>query len=158
MVEELASGSVMVESAGRGAFKFRGACNAVLSLPQEQAEKGVITHSSGNHAGALALAAKARGIPCTVITPQGTPKCKLDAIRCPSQLTLLRLLPKVIMPRATCVQHVQQAVLKMTFNAQACSLPCISRFMYIRTASCGMARLLPHLRDLPGICLAHAPG
>lgn len=81
MFQGLVNRSVMVDSAGRGAFKFRGACNAVLSLPQEQADKGVITHSSGNHAGALALAAKARGIPCTVITPQGTPKCKLDAIR-----------------------------------------------------------------------------
>lgn len=85
MFHELVNRSVMVVFAGRGAFKFRGACNAVLSLPQEQAERGVITHSSGNHAGALALAAKARGIPCTVITPQGTPKCKLDAIRWCSQ-------------------------------------------------------------------------
>ena len=66
---------------GRGAFKFRGACNAVFSLPEEEASKGVITHSSGNHAGALALAAQLRGIPCTVITPQGTLLCKLSAIR-----------------------------------------------------------------------------
>ncbi|HYQ58388.1 MAG TPA: pyridoxal-phosphate dependent enzyme, partial [Draconibacterium sp.] len=45
-----------------GAFKFRGACNAVFSLSQEEARKGVATHSSGNHAAALALAARMRDI------------------------------------------------------------------------------------------------
>src|SRR5687768_7179804 len=46
-----------------GAFKFRGACNAVFSLTEEEAAHGVCTHSSGNHAQALALAAKIRGVP-----------------------------------------------------------------------------------------------
>src|SRR5471030_2901390 len=45
-----------------GAFKFRGACNAVQALNDDEARKGVVTHSSGNHAQALALAAKLRGI------------------------------------------------------------------------------------------------
>src|SRR6185503_5264173 len=45
-----------------GAFKFRGACNAVLKLPAAAAKRGIVTHSSGNHAGALALAARSRGI------------------------------------------------------------------------------------------------
>src|SRR4051812_31747614 len=53
-----------------GAFKFRGACNAVWKLPTEVAGRGVVTHSSGNHAQALALAAKQRGIPAHVVMPR----------------------------------------------------------------------------------------
>jgi threonine dehydratase len=64
-----------------GAFKFRGACNAVFSLPADVASKGVVTHSSGNHAGALALAAQLRGIPAYIVVPFGAPECKLAAIR-----------------------------------------------------------------------------
>ncbi|KAG7552798.1 Tryptophan synthase beta subunit-like PLP-dependent enzyme [Arabidopsis thaliana x Arabidopsis arenosa] len=63
-----------------GAFKFRGACNAVLSLDPEQAAKGVVTHSSGNHAAALALAAKLQGIPAYIVVPKGAPKCKVDNV------------------------------------------------------------------------------
>src|SRR6266581_1759589 len=59
-----------------GAFKFRGATNAVLSLPDAVATKGVVTHSSGNHAAALALAAKLRGIPAYVVMPQNAPGVK----------------------------------------------------------------------------------
>src|SRR5690606_27900958 len=47
-----------------GAFKARGACNAVMALPDEAVARGVVTHSSGNHAGALAWAAAQRGAPC----------------------------------------------------------------------------------------------
>src|SRR3546814_6465882 len=54
-----------------GAFKFRGACNAVWSLDDAAAARGVVTHSSGNHGGALALAARTRGIPCHVVVPEG---------------------------------------------------------------------------------------
>src|SRR5204863_6493637 len=50
-----------------GAFKFRGACNAVARLPAEVAVRGVVTHSSGNHAQALALAARQRGIPAHIV-------------------------------------------------------------------------------------------
>jgi threonine dehydratase len=64
-----------------GAFKARGAVNAVLSLDDEAARKGVITHSSGNHAAALAYAAGIRRIPCTVVMPEGAPKIKVDAVR-----------------------------------------------------------------------------
>ncbi len=64
-----------------GAFKFRGACNAVWALPAEAAERGVVTHSSGNHGGALALAAATRGIPCHVVVPEGAIEAKLAAIR-----------------------------------------------------------------------------
>ncbi|KAK3236995.1 hypothetical protein CYMTET_52894 [Cymbomonas tetramitiformis] len=63
-----------------GAFKFRGGCNAVFSLSEETAAKGVVTHSSGNHAGALALAANMRKIPAFIVIPEGAPQCKLDAV------------------------------------------------------------------------------
>ena len=52
-----------------GAFKFRGACNAVFSLGEEEASRGVATHSSGNHAQALALAARLRGVPAYLVMP-----------------------------------------------------------------------------------------
>ncbi|OAY56515.1 serine racemase [Manihot esculenta] len=64
-----------------GAFKFRGACNAVFSLDDDQAAKGVATHSSGNHAAALSLAAKLRGIPAYVIVPKNAPKCKIENVK-----------------------------------------------------------------------------
>lgn len=63
-----------------GAFKFRGACNAVWALPDDVAERGVVTHSSGNHGAALALAATTRGIACHVVVPEGAVKAKLAAI------------------------------------------------------------------------------
>lgn len=63
-----------------GAFKFRGACNAVMGLSDEDAAKGVVTHSSGNHAQALALAAKIRGIPATIVMPSDAPVVKRRAV------------------------------------------------------------------------------
>jgi threonine dehydratase len=63
-----------------GAFKFRGACNAVLSLTDAAASRGVVTHSAGNHGAALALAARLRGIPAHIVVPDGTVKSKTDAI------------------------------------------------------------------------------
>ena len=63
-----------------GAFKFRGACNAVFSLSDEEAVRGASTHSSGNHAQALALAAKLRGIPAYIVMPGNAPKVKKDAV------------------------------------------------------------------------------
>jgi threonine dehydratase len=59
-----------------GAFKARGAFNAVLNLPATQAAHGVVTHSSGNHGAALALAAQTRGIPAYVVAPRTTPASK----------------------------------------------------------------------------------
>jgi threonine dehydratase len=64
-----------------GAFKFRGACNAVWSLDQARAQAGVVTHSSGNHGAALALAAATRGVACHVVVPQGAVAAKVAAIR-----------------------------------------------------------------------------
>ena len=63
-----------------GAFKFRGASNAVWSLTDEEAERGVVTHSSGNHAQALALAARMRGIPAYIVMPNNAPQVKKDAV------------------------------------------------------------------------------
>ncbi|WP_369942457.1 pyridoxal-phosphate dependent enzyme [Xanthomonas medicagonis] len=63
-----------------GAFKFRGACNAVWSLDAAQAARGVVTHSSGNHGAALALAARTRGIGCHVVVPDGAVAAKLANI------------------------------------------------------------------------------
>ncbi|GAB4421314.1 MAG: pyridoxal-phosphate dependent enzyme [Anaerolineales bacterium] len=63
-----------------GAFKFRGACNAVFSLTDDDAVRGVATHSSGNHAQALALAAKLRGIPAYIVMPQNAPSVKKAAV------------------------------------------------------------------------------
>ena len=63
-----------------GAFKVRGACNAVFGLPDEMLEKGVATHSSGNHALSLSYAAGRRGIPCHVVMPRTAPQAKKDAV------------------------------------------------------------------------------
>ncbi len=64
-----------------GAFKMRGAANAVLSLTKEQLKKGVATHSSGNHAQALALAAKLKGIPAYIVMPENAPEVKVAAVK-----------------------------------------------------------------------------
>ena len=63
-----------------GAFKFRGACNAIWSLDDATAARGVVTHSSGNHGAALALAARTRGVACHVVVPEGAVAAKLAAI------------------------------------------------------------------------------
>jgi len=63
-----------------GAFKFRGASNAVFSLSEEEAKRGVATHSSGNHAAALTLAAKMRGITAYIVMPKTAPKVKKEAV------------------------------------------------------------------------------
>jgi threonine dehydratase len=63
-----------------GAFKFRGACNAVFSLSEVEAARGVVAHSSGNHAQALALAARLRGIPAYIVMPSTAPAVKKAAV------------------------------------------------------------------------------
>ncbi len=64
-----------------GAFKVRGASNAVFGLSEEKAARGVATHSSGNHALSLSYAAGRRGIGCTVVMPRTAPQAKKDAVR-----------------------------------------------------------------------------
>jgi threonine dehydratase len=63
-----------------GAFKFRGATNAVYALSESEAARGVATHSSGNHAQALALAARLRGIPAYIVMPNNAPAVKKAAV------------------------------------------------------------------------------
>jgi threonine dehydratase len=63
-----------------GAFKFRGACNAVFVLSNQEARHGVATHSSGNHAAAVALAARLRGVPAHIVMPDNAPTVKKAAV------------------------------------------------------------------------------
>ena len=64
-----------------GAFKTRGACNAVFSLSEAEASRGVATHSSGNHAAALSRAAARRGIPAYIVMPDTARAKKVEAVR-----------------------------------------------------------------------------
>ena len=63
-----------------GAFKFRGASNALLSLSEEERSKGIATHSSGNHGQAVALAARTAGVPAYIVVPESAPEIKKKAI------------------------------------------------------------------------------
>ncbi len=63
-----------------GSFKIRGATNAVMSLSPEAAQRGVVTHSSGNHAAALSRAAQVRGIPAWIVMPSNAPAVKRAAV------------------------------------------------------------------------------
>ena len=64
-----------------GAFKARGASNAVFALPDADARHGVVTHSSGNHGAAVAYAARARGIPAWIVMPENAPRVKQENVR-----------------------------------------------------------------------------
>jgi threonine dehydratase len=64
-----------------GAFKIRGATNAIFSLSEDQLERGVVTHSSGNHGAAVAMAAKHRGIKAYVVMPKNAPEVKINAVK-----------------------------------------------------------------------------
>ena len=63
-----------------GSFKIRGATNAIFSLPENEARRGVVTHSSGNHAAAVACAAAWRGIPAWIVMPRNAPAVKCRAV------------------------------------------------------------------------------
>ena len=89
-----------------GAFKFRGACNAVWALTDEQARRGVATHSSGNHGAALALAAASRRIACHVVVPHGAVASKLAAIAAYGAV-LHRCEPGIAAREAACAGIVQ---------------------------------------------------
>ena len=89
-----------------GAFKFRGACNAVWSLSEAEAAHGVVTHSSGNHGAALALAARTRGIACHVVVPDGAVAAKLANIQ-RHGATLWRCEATQAARQATCAQGQQ---------------------------------------------------
>ncbi len=63
-----------------GAFKYRGAYNSILQLNEKEARAGVVTHSSGNHAGALAKAAKENGLKAYIVMPENAPEAKVKAV------------------------------------------------------------------------------
>ena len=86
-----------------GAFKFRGACNAVWALADDEAARGVVTHSSGNHGAALALAARTRGIACHVVVPEGAVRSKLAAIEAYGA-TLHSCAPTIAAREARCAE------------------------------------------------------
>ncbi|WP_133479652.1 pyridoxal-phosphate dependent enzyme, partial [Cognatilysobacter segetis] len=86
-----------------GAFKYRGACNAVWALDEAEARRGVVTHSSGNHGAALALAARGRGIACHVVVPEGAVPGKLAAIEAYGA-TLHRCAPTIAAREAMCAE------------------------------------------------------
>lgn len=90
-----------------GAFKFRGACNAVWSLSDDEAKNGVVTHSSGNHGNALAMAAATRGITAHVIVPEGAVRTKVEAIE-QAGATLHRCAPTIAAREAKAAE-IQQA-------------------------------------------------
>ena len=83
-----------------GAFKLRGASNAVQSLPDEGAARGVATHSSGNHGTCLAYAAERRGIQCTVVMPRTAPKVGAPAMAdtVPSSCAAASAAPSTMVP------------------------------------------------------------
>jgi threonine dehydratase len=64
-----------------GAFKMRGATNAIMNLTESQKKKGVVTHSSGNFAQALSLAARSLGVKAFIVMPENAPKVKVDAVK-----------------------------------------------------------------------------
>jgi threonine dehydratase len=90
-----------------GAFKFRGACNAVWSLNDDVAAKGVVTHSSGNHGNALAMAAATRGISAHVVVPEGAVRAKVEAIERAGAI-LHRCAP-TLAAREAMVEELQQS-------------------------------------------------
>ena len=101
-----------------GAFKFRGACNAVWRLANDAAPRGVVTHSSGNHAQALALAARMRGIPAHVVIPSNASPVKRRAQR-PIRVP--------VAPREPPLQRIQPATVKVRLSAPGLSLSTVRR-------------------------------
>jgi threonine dehydratase len=89
-----------------GAFKFRGACNAVFALADAEAARGVVTHSSGNHGAALAAAAALRGVPAHVVVPENANALKLRNIA-EAGATVHRCAPTLAAREALCaeIQH-----------------------------------------------------
>ncbi len=89
-----------------GAFKFRGACNAVMLLSEAEARRGAATHSSGNHAQALALAAQIRGVPAYIVMPENSPRVKIAAVE--GYGAQIRFCKPTLTARETTLQEVVQ--------------------------------------------------
>ena len=102
-----------------GSFKFRGATNAVRMLDDAAAARGVVTHSSGNHAQALALAAKMRGIPAHVVMPSNSAEIKKAAVRDYGG-TIIECEPTLEAREATAARVIAEPALDMDrVNAEA---------------------------------------
>jgi threonine dehydratase len=86
-----------------GSFKIRGAANAILSLTEAEAARGIVTQSSGNHGAAVACAAAWRGVPAYVVMPENAPKVKVQAIEAYGG-TIIFCEPKVSARNATCAR------------------------------------------------------
>ena len=100
-----------------GSFKFRGASHAVLSLEESQASRGVLTHSSGNYAAALALAARNRGIPAYIVMPSNAPAVKQAAVKeYGGEITICEPTMSAREERAAEIQKRTGAHLIHTFN------------------------------------------
>jgi threonine dehydratase len=122
-----------------GAFKFRGATNAVWSLTDEEAARGVVTHSSGNHGNALAMAARTRGIAAHVVVPEGAVRAKVDAIRA-AGATIHRCAP------STTAREARTAELQAETGATLVHPYADARVM------AGQGTLVPELlRQVPGV-------
>ena len=90
-----------------GAFKARGAANAVFALTDAEAARGVATHSSGNHAAALARAARLRGIPAHIVMPSNAPKAKVESVR-RNGGSIIFCEPTVAAREAACAQVIAE--------------------------------------------------
>ncbi|MEE8350310.1 MAG: pyridoxal-phosphate dependent enzyme, partial [Acidobacteriota bacterium] len=100
-----------------GSFKIRGASNAVFALTPAQAKAGVVTHSSGNHAAALSLAARNRGIPASIVMPSNTTAVKQAAVRSyDGKITLCRPTLKDREATARQIQQETGAILIHPYN------------------------------------------
>ncbi len=128
-----------------GAFKSRGACNVVFSLSEDQATCGVVTHSSGNHAAALARAAQRRGIPCYIVMPEDAPRVKVE--NCRSFGAQITFCEPTLAARETTAERVQNetgATLVHPYNDWR---------IIAGAATCA----LEFLEEVPGIELLVAP-
>jgi len=90
-----------------GAFKARGAANAVFALTDAEAARGVATHSSGNHAAALARAARLRSIPAHIVMPSNAPKTKIESVR-RNGGRIIFCEPNVVAREAACAQVIAE--------------------------------------------------
>jgi threonine dehydratase len=90
-----------------GAFKARGACNAIFSLSDDEARRGVATHSSGNHAAALARAAGLRGIPAHIVMPSNAPLSKQRAVQGYGG-KIIFCAPNMAARESTCAQVIRE--------------------------------------------------
>lgn len=128
-----------------GAFKARGAANAVLKLSKERAKAGVATHSSGNHAAAVARAAGLRGIPSYIVMPEDAPRIKVEAVK--SYGGQIRLCKPGL-------QHREQALEKLVEDTGATFIPPYNNEDVIQGQATAALELLT---DYPGLDIIMVP-